>query len=175
DGQPITTLIDLEPGTQPVHVLAGAAASTWLLGGSGGQGLLATVEDMTTRQRGGKAFLTLAEGEVPCLPSPVRGHGRVQYPGADGAAVVSPPRLEGEDRAPEPATHVCVVSASGRLLTFEIDELKVQPKGGRGLLLIGLERGDTLVGAAAYARSVRIDGVARSGQPRAEVLEARSL
>ena len=70
---------------------------------------------------------------------------------------------------------MCVVSASGRLLTFEIDELKVQPKGGRGLLLIGLERGDTLVGAAAYARSVRIDGVARSGQPRAEVLEARSL
>jgi topoisomerase-4 subunit A len=175
DGQPITTLIDLEPGTQPVHFLAGAAASTWLLSGSGGHGLLATVEDMTTRQRGGKAFLTLAEGEAPCLPSPVRGHGRVQYPGADGAAVVSPPRLEGEDRAPEPATHVCVVSASGRLLTFKIDELKVQPKGGRGLLLIGLERGDTLVGAAAYARSVRIDGVARSGQPRAEVLEARSL
>ncbi|MDT7928003.1 DNA topoisomerase IV subunit A [Tepidimonas sp.] len=175
DGQPITTLIDLEPGTQPVHFLAGAAASTWLLSGSGGHGLLATVEDMTTRQRGGKAFLTLAEGEVPCLPSPVRGHGRVQYPGADGAAVVSPPRLEGEDRAPEPATHVCVVSAGGRLLTFEIDELKVQPKGGRGLLLIGLERGDTLVGAAAYARSVRIDGVARSSQPRAEVLEARSL
>jgi topoisomerase-4 subunit A len=175
DGQPITTLIDLEPGTQPVHFLAGAAASTWLLSGSGGHGLLATVEDMTTRQRGGKAFLTLAEGEAPCLPSPVRGHGRVQYPGADGAAVVSPPRLEGEDRAPEPATHVCVVSASGRLLTFEIDELKVQPKGGRGLLLIGLDRGDTLVGAAAYACSVRIDGVARSGQPRAEVLEARSL
>jgi topoisomerase-4 subunit A len=60
------------------HFLAGAAASTWLLSGSGGHGLLATVEDMTTRQRGGKAFLTLAEGEVPCLPSPVRGHGRVQ-------------------------------------------------------------------------------------------------
>ena len=175
DGQPITTLIDLEPGTQPVHFLAGAAASTWLLSGSGGYGLLATVEDMTTRQRAGKAFLALAEDEAPCLPSPVRGHGRVQYPGAEGAAVVSPPRPEGPDGAPEPATHVCAVSAGGRLLTFGVGELKAQPKGGRGLLLIGLERGDVLVGAAAYVRSVRIDGTARGGQPRAEVLEVRSL
>ena len=55
DGQPITTLIDLEAGTQPVHYFAGAADTTLLLAGSGGCGLLARAGDLHARQRGGKA------------------------------------------------------------------------------------------------------------------------
>ncbi|MGQ9724536.1 MAG: DNA topoisomerase IV subunit A [Tepidimonas sp.] len=175
DGQPITTLIDLEPGTQPLHYLAGPAGATWLLSGSGGYGFLATVEDMTSRQKGGKAFLTLAEGETPCMPSPVEGHGRLHY-GAYGGAVAAPPRADaGEHAAVQAATHVCCVSASGRILTFELSELKALPKGGRGLMLMSLEAGDRLVGAAAYVRSVRIEGTGRGGKPREETLEARSL
>ena len=50
-------------------------------------------------------------------------------------------------------------SVGGRILTFEISELKVQPKGGRGLMLIDLEAKDTLAGAAAYTRSIRITGI----------------
>ena len=41
DGQPITTLIDLEAGTQPAHYFAGAASEVLLLAGTGGFGLLA--------------------------------------------------------------------------------------------------------------------------------------
>ena len=48
-------------------------------------------------------------------------------------------------------------------------------KGGRGLTLIDLEPKDSLAGAAAYVRSVRITGVGRGGKPREEVLEIRSL
>ena len=48
-------------------------------------------------------------------------------------------------------------------------------KGGRGLTLMGLEPGDSLAGAAAYVRSVRITGVGRGGKPREEQLEIRSL
>jgi len=36
DGQPITTLIDLETGTQPAHYFAGPTSATLLLSGSGG-------------------------------------------------------------------------------------------------------------------------------------------
>lgn len=60
-------------------------------------------------------------------------------------------------------------------MTFEIGELKLQPKGGRGLMLIDLENKDTLAGAAAYIRSVRIEGVGRGGKDRDETLEIRSL
>ena len=74
-----------------------------------------------------------------------------------------------------PATHVACASVGGRILTFDIAELKRMDKGGRGLVLIDLEAGDKLAGAAAYTRSVRIAGVGRGNKPREETLEIRSL
>jgi len=47
--------------------------------------------------------------------------------------------------------------------------------GGRGLMLIDLEAKDTLAGAAAYTRSIRIDGIGRGGKQHDETLEIRSL
>jgi topoisomerase-4 subunit A len=61
-----------------------------------------------------------------------------------------------------------------RILTFDITELKAMPNGGRGLMLIDLEKKDELVGAAAYIRSVKITGISREKE-REEVLEIRSL
>ena len=66
-------------------------------------------------------------------------------------------------------------SAGGRILTFEISELKTMANGGRGLMLIDLEPKDTLAGAAAYTRSIRIEGIGRGGKEREETLEIRSL
>jgi topoisomerase-4 subunit A len=74
-----------------------------------------------------------------------------------------------------PASHVICASVGGRILTFEIAELKAMPKGGRGLMLISLEDKDQLAGAAAYTRSIRLDGVGRGGKARTETLEIRSL
>jgi topoisomerase-4 subunit A len=42
-------------------------------------------------------------------------------------------------------------------------------------MLIDLEDKDTLAGAAAYTRSVKIEGIGRGGKPRGETLEIRSL
>ena len=42
-------------------------------------------------------------------------------------------------------------------------------------MLIDLDAKDTLAGAAAYVRSVRISGIGRGGKERTEVLEVRSL
>ncbi len=155
DGQPVTTLIDLESGTQPLHYFAGPANAALLLSSSGGYGFIATVESMVSRQRGGKTFLSLGDGETPCAPS----HAAF----SSGAQPLVP------------ATHVCCASTGGRILTFEIAELKQMDKGGRGLMLIDLEPKDTLAGAAAYTRSVRIEGIGRGGKERDETLEIRSL
>jgi len=156
DGQPITTLIELEAGTQPVHYFAGPATATLLLASSGGYGFIAAVENMVARNRGGKAFVTLGEGEQLCRPSPAAGCN------AGGQPLPS-------------ATHVCCASVGGRILTFEISELKTMANGGRGLMLIDLEDKDQLAGAAAYTRSVRIAGLGRGGKEREETLEIRSL
>ena len=60
-------------------------------------------------------------------------------------------------------------------MTFEMAELKLQAAGGRGLMLIDLDDKDSLAGAAAYTRSVRITGIGRGNKPREETLEIRSL
>jgi topoisomerase-4 subunit A len=70
---------------------------------------------------------------------------------------------------------VACASTGGRILTFEIGELKTMEKGGRGLMLLDLELKDTLAGAAAYTRSVKIEGIGRGGKERDETLEIRSL
>jgi topoisomerase-4 subunit A len=155
DGQPMTTLIDLEAGTQLLHYVAGPAGATYLLSSSGGYGFVANIEHMISRNKGGKAFITVGEGETVCRPSPVSG--------GSGAQPLAP------------ATHVACASTGGRFLTFELSELKAMEKGGRGLMLIDLEAKDTLAGAAAYTRSVRIQGIGRGGKAREETLEIRSL
>jgi topoisomerase IV subunit A len=73
------------------------------------------------------------------------------------------------------ATHVACASMGGRILTFEITELKSMGGGGRGLMLIDLEAKDSLAGAVAYTRSVKIEGIGRGGKARDETLEIRSL
>ncbi len=163
DGQPVTTLIELESGTQLLYYFAGAANATMLLCASGGYGFMATVDNMVSRQKAGKAFVTCNAGETLCCPSLVSGaHGRVQVAGTPGTLVA-------------PASHVACASTGGRILTFEISELKAMANGGRGLMLIALDDKDTLAGAAAYTRSIRIDGIGRGGKPRDETLEIRSL
>ncbi|MDM0016393.1 DNA topoisomerase IV subunit A [Variovorax saccharolyticus] len=155
DGQPVTTLIDLDSGTHVAHYFAGPAGASLLLANTGGYGFIAAVENMISRQRGGKAFIDVGEGEQLCRPSLVGGAG-------------------GAEPLPA-ATHVACASTGGRILTFEIGELKALPKGGRGLTLIDLEAKDTLAGAAAYTRSVKIEGIGRGGKEREETLEIRTL
>jgi topoisomerase-4 subunit A len=152
DGQPITSLLELESGTQLAYYFAGPATASLLLSSSGGYGFIATVESMTSRLKAGKAYVTCNEGEVLCRPSPVAG----------GSVAL-------------PATHVACASTGGRILTFEIKDLKTMTNGGRGLMLIDLEEKDSLAGAAAYTRSIRIEGLGRGGKAREETLEIRSL
>ena len=155
DGQPVTTLLDLEPGTQLSYYFAGPPDATLLLASSGGYGFLATVEQMVSRLKAGKAFVSCSEGESLTRPSPVSG-------GSGSVALLS-------------ATHVACASTGGRILTFAIGELNAMANGGRGLKLIDLEDKDSLAGAAAYTRSVKIEGIGRAGKPREETLEIRSL
>jgi topoisomerase IV subunit A len=146
DGQPITTLIDLESGTQAAHYHAGPVQQTLLLAGTSGFGLLATVGDLVSRQKGGKGFLSLEADEKPLPPSPLQS-----------------------------ATQVACLSMSGRLLVFGLDELKLQANGGRGLTLIDLEAKDVLVSVAAFSQSLQVLGTGRGGKAKDETLRGAGL
>ncbi len=150
DGQPITTLIELESGSQIAHYFAGAASQKLLLAGTGGFGLVAEVGDLVGRQKAGKSFLSLEGDERPLPPATV--------PAGEIAGV-----------------QVACLSMAGRLLTFAIDELKHQPKGGRGLTLIDLDAKDALVSVAAFTTQLLVSGTARGGKAKEEPLKGVAL
>jgi topoisomerase IV subunit A len=147
DGQPITTLIELQTATQPVHYVAAAAQDCVLLANTGGLGLLAQVGDMVSRQKAGKAFLALEPGEAVLPP-----------------VVISPLQ-----------TQVACLSLAGRLLVFGLSELKRQAKGGRGLTLMDVDTKDPLISVAVFEQSLLVQGTGRAGKSREEILKFASL
>ena len=150
DGQPITTLIELEPGTQIAHYFAAAATQRLVLAGTGGFGLIAQVGDLVGRQKAGKTFLTLEGQEQPLPPAAV--------PVGEVLGV-----------------QLACLSMNGRLLTYALDELKHQPKGGRGLTLIDLEPKDALISVAAFTQTLQVLGSGRGGKAKEELLKGVGL
>jgi topoisomerase-4 subunit A len=147
DGTPITSLIDLESGTQPAHYFAGPADVTLLLANTAGFGLMAKVGDMLSRQRGGKTFLAL-EQNARLLP-PV-------------AVWPAHRRFAG-------------LSMNGHLLVFPLDELKLQSNGGRGLTLMDVDEKDPLVSVAAFGDTLKVQGLGRGDKPKEELLRGAVL
>uniref|UniRef100_UPI00286CBC8E DNA gyrase subunit A n=1 Tax=Roseateles sp. TaxID=1971397 RepID=UPI00286CBC8E len=150
DGQPITSLIELESGSQIAHYFAGSADARLVLAGTGGFGLIAKIGDLVGRQKAGKTFLSL-EGDEKVLPP---------------AAVPTGAVL---------GVQLACLTLNGRLLTYALDELKHQPKGGRGLTLIDLEPKDALLSVAAFTQALQVLGTGRGAKPREEILKGVGL
>jgi topoisomerase-4 subunit A len=144
DGQPVSSLIDLEAGQAPLYYFTGAADTVLLLAGSGGYGLLARAGDLLSRQRGGKSFYTVEAGERFLAPIVV-------------AAAHS---------------QVACLAADGRLLVFPLAELRLQPKGGRGLMLISdISAAVPMLSVATFAEQIELLGSGRGAKPRSERLK----
>ncbi len=147
DGLPITTLIDLEAGTQITHYHAGPADHILLLANTGGFGLLAKAADMVGRNRGGKAFLTLEAGQVVLPPVTVAAAHR----------------------------QVACLAMDGRLLVFPVDELKLQSNGGKGLTLMDVDAKTPLVSVASCGDALQVQGLGRGDKPKEELLKGVGL
>ena len=147
DGAPMTSLIDLETGTQLLHYAAGPATQGLVLAGSLGYGLLATIGDLSASKRVGKTFLALEKDELPLKPAKV------------------------DPKLPQ----LAVLSEEGLLLTFPVSELKLQPKGGRGLTLMDLDAKDRLLAVSCFATQLQLSGIARGNKPKDDVLRLSGL
>jgi topoisomerase-4 subunit A len=147
DGAPITTLIDVEVGTQPAHYLAAEPQTLLLLANTGGFGLLAQAGDLVSRQRAGKTFLALEPGEHVLPP-----------------VVVATPQH----------TRVACLSKNGRLLVFPLADLKRQANGGRGLTLMDCDAKDPLLSVATCGDALVVHGINR-GKDKDETLRGAAL
>jgi topoisomerase-4 subunit A len=135
DGAPLNTMIELQDGAKLAQALCEAPETQYLFANSGGYGFIAQVADLVSRQRAGKAFMTLAKGEKPLLPAKL-GLG----------------------------DSVAAVSQTGRLLVFPLSELKAMSKG-RGLIVQEIGPKDEMVAVAVNdGKSVTVSGAGRAGK-----------
>ncbi|OZI36484.1 DNA topoisomerase IV subunit A [Bordetella genomosp. 1] len=147
DGQPVTTMIDLESGTRIVHTIAAAPDTRWLLATQGGYGFATRLSDMTSRQRAGKQFVTLEAGDALLRPVPL-------FAGA---------------------AQLALLSVKGKFLVFGLDEVKALSGGGRGTILMGLDANDKLEQAVPIgAAGVRATGIYRN-KPTEDILAGAAL
>jgi topoisomerase-4 subunit A len=148
DGLPATSMVDLEAGTRLIAYVAGAPATPLLLATSGGTGFACQLGDLVSRQRAGKQFLTLEPGWEPLRP-----------------VLVDP---ASDDR-------IACASESGRLLVFPAGEIKAQAAGGRGVILLGLDPGEKMVGAVTCgAVGVVVNGTAPRSGKEVEIAVSRA-
>ncbi len=149
DGVPLTTLVDVESGTRLVHYFAGSADTALLLASTAGYGFSAKAGDLVSRQKGGKSFLTLDEGDEPLMPRII---------GANASAIAC-------------------LSERGRVLVFGLGEIKYQPGGGRGVILMELEDTERLLAAQPISqKGAKVIGTGqRSGKPQESNLSGAEL
>jgi len=147
DGVPVTTLIDLEPGTHIQHMVAGPADGRWLLTTERGMGFITRLGDMVTRQRGGKQFMSLDAGDRPLRPVPL-------FDGAESLALLS---------------------AKGRFLVFGLAEVKTLSAGGRGTTLMDVDAKDSLAQVVPVGPGgLRVSGIYRN-KPYEDILAGEAL
>ncbi len=118
DGIPAASLIELQDGAKIHTILSDKPARQYVVASSGGYGFIASIEDMSSRLKAGKTFLTVNENEEILRPVSI---------------------LSEIDKC-----FLVLASSSNRLLAFSLSELRVLGKG-RGLQLIKLLHNDQLV------------------------------
>ncbi|WP_439650417.1 DNA topoisomerase IV subunit A [Pollutimonas nitritireducens] len=135
DGQPITTMIEMEAGSRITHMIAGAASQRYVLGTQDGYGFITTLKDLTSRQRAGKQFVTLEKDGV----------------------LLKPIGLRATDH------YIAMLSKKGRFLVVDLAELKSLSGGGRGTILMGLDAGDVLAQCVpGGAAGISVSGIYRN-------------
>ena len=152
DGAPLTSFVNLAAGSQMVAYYAGQLDDLVLISTRAGNGFLANVADMLTRNKAGKSFIGIdskfSTGDAPLGASKVR-------PGMK---------------------QVACLSESARLLVFPLDELKRLPTGGKGVILMGLDDKERLASAIAVGPDgATYSGAGRAGKPSELSLDSKTL
>jgi topoisomerase-4 subunit A len=146
DGVPVTSLAETQ-GTPIVGMLAGPAETAVLMGTSGGNALRARLQNFVTRQRAGKQFVAIDEGEQLLEPA------------------VLPPD----------AKEVAALSAEGRLLVFALEEVKELSGGGKGVMAMKLHDGEALLGLRPADGGVKIAAIGRGDKRTTLDVTAKAL
>jgi topoisomerase-4 subunit A len=147
DGSPVTAMVDLEPGSQVAHLMASDLDAQWLFTTAAGLGFKAPASALVSRQKAGKQFITLEAGDT----------------------LMRPVRVSLRD------THLALLSERARLSVIELGEVKQLTGGGRGTVLLAVDKPDCLAQVAVVGASgLSMTGTYRN-QTRTDVLVGDTL
>ncbi|UCV06311.1 DNA topoisomerase IV subunit A [Dechloromonas denitrificans] len=99
DGIPATSLADFQDGGKPCLAQAIRSETFYLVAASGGYGFRCKGEDLLSRGKAGKAFMSLPEGDTPVV------------------------------FAPAPAGEIACLTKDGRALVFNVEDVRLLAKG----------------------------------------------
>jgi topoisomerase-4 subunit A len=134
DGVPLTTLVEFQDGAKLAQALTDAPEAPYLFTNSGGYGFVATVADLVSRNRSGKAFLSLDKGEKPLKPAKATGN------------------------------TVAAISQTGRLLVFPLTELKSMAKGRGLIVQDLAPKDELAAVAVGNGSAFTVSGIGRGGK-----------
>ena len=152
DGVPMTSLVNMVAGTQMSAFYAGNTDDLVLIAMSSGNGFLANVSDMITRNKAGKTFVGLNDNFSP----------------KDTVLPVYKIR--------ESMKHVACYSSEGKLLAFDVSELKRLPSGGKGVILMDIPDKTQLLSAICFdEQGLLFEGLGRANKPSSVSLSQKNL
>ena len=147
DGVPLSSLVDLAPGSRFAHAVDAQPGRRYLVANSAGYGFIVKAEELLSRVRAGKAFMTVPERADVLRPALV----------------------------PEKPEMAVAFSEKGRMLLFPASELKELARG-RGITLMGLDKGEKMVAVGfANSKSVTVVGKSRSDKERTLTVSGENL
>lgn len=140
DGLPVNSFIDLEKGASIVGYCVAKPEDRVVLATSEGMGFICQFKDLFAKVRAGKNFIKVSDKETKILP----------------------PQVVASDQ-----TLLACLSQEGRLLIYDINEVRTLPGGGKGVCLMDLNLTESLLVAKPIdAEGVMVTGVGRGGKDR---------
>lgn len=140
DGLPVNSFIDLEKGASIVGYCVAKPEDRVVLATSDAMGFICQFKDLFARVRAGKNFIKVSDKETKILP----------------------PQVVAPDQ-----TLLACLSEQGRLLIYDINEVRTLPGGGKGVSLMDLNLTESLLVAKPVdAEGVLVTGIGRGGKDR---------
>ncbi|MBX3667940.1 MAG: DNA topoisomerase IV subunit A [Rhodocyclaceae bacterium] len=145
DGAPIASMLELQGGAKIACALSAAPDTQYLFANSGGYGFVASLSDLVSRVKAGKAFMTLEKGELVLPPAPLSGN------------------------------HVAALATDGYVLVFRLDEMKVMTKGRGVIIMHLAEQQTLAAITLYDGKHLTLSGEGRGGKPQELTLSGADL